>query len=353
MIGQAGDLARRLARDAEAVCRHYLSNGRRCGHYWVIGDVMNTPGRSLYVRLSGPEAGPGAAGKWADAATNEHGDLLDLIRRNRDLGDLGKAMDEARLFLAVPRPATPSPACASQAPPTATASSEAARRLFRAGRPICGTPAEAYLRARGISGPLDWSALHYHPSVYYRETEDAPLEIWPALLAAVTDLSGVITGIQRTWLDPLRSVKAPLADPRRALGHLLGNGVRFGKAADILAAGEGVETMLALKSMLPLLPVVAGLSANHLAALDLPPALRRLYVARDNDAAGLKAAERLHERGIVAGIDVRDLVPVHGDFNLDLRRLGPVPMLAHLTSQLVPSDLTRFLDHRVDLQRPA
>ena len=29
MISQAGDLARRLARDAEAVCRHYLSNGRR------------------------------------------------------------------------------------------------------------------------------------------------------------------------------------------------------------------------------------------------------------------------------------------------------------------------------------
>ena len=54
MIGQAGDLARRLARDAEAVCRHYLSNGCRRGRYWVAGDVMNTPGRSLYVRLSGP-----------------------------------------------------------------------------------------------------------------------------------------------------------------------------------------------------------------------------------------------------------------------------------------------------------
>jgi hypothetical protein len=27
----AADLARRLARDAEAVCRHYLSNGHRQG----------------------------------------------------------------------------------------------------------------------------------------------------------------------------------------------------------------------------------------------------------------------------------------------------------------------------------
>ncbi len=57
----ASELARRLARDAEAVCRHYLSNGRRQGRYWTVGDVRNTPGRSMFVRLSGPESGPGAA----------------------------------------------------------------------------------------------------------------------------------------------------------------------------------------------------------------------------------------------------------------------------------------------------
>ena len=269
--------------------------------------------------------------------------MLDLIRQTQDLHRLGEAMDEARAFLALPRPSEPAH------PPTITpapgGSPEAARRLFRAGRPILGTPAEAYLRARAITARLDWPSLRYHPSVYYRQTQDAPLETWPALLAAVTDLDGVITGIQRTWLDRLHPAKAPLADPRRALGALLGNGVRFGVQTDILAAGEGLETMLALKSVLPLLPVVAGLSANHLAALDLAPALRRLYVARDNDAAGLKAAARLHERGTAAGIDVRDLVPVHADFNLDLCRLGPLAMLAHLAPQLVPSDLTRFLPH--------
>ena len=339
----AADLARRLARDAEAVCRHYLSNGHRRGRYWVIGDVTNTPGRSLYVRLTGPDSGPGAAGKWTDAATGEHGDLLDLIRLNRNLHGLGEAMDEARRFLALPCPPIPSPMNRGHVRPAASGSSEAARRLFRAGHPVPGTPAEAYLRARGITGRLDWPALRYHPSVYYRATEEDPLQIWPALLAAVTDIDGNITGIQRTWLDPRRSEKAPLADPRRALGNLLGNGVRFGKAADILAAGEGVETMLALKSVLPSLPVIAGLSANHLAALDLPPALRRLYVARDNDAAGLRAAERLRERGIAAGIEIRELVPVYGDFNLDLCRLGPEGMRARLADQLVPSDRTRFL----------
>ena len=55
----ASDLARRLARDAKAVCRHYLPAGRREGRYWLVGDVENSPGRSLYVRLRGPESGKG------------------------------------------------------------------------------------------------------------------------------------------------------------------------------------------------------------------------------------------------------------------------------------------------------
>jgi len=66
MSSQAAMLAHRLARDAEAVCRHYLSNGRRQGRYWLVGDVANTPGRSLFVRLNGPASGKGAAGKWTE-----------------------------------------------------------------------------------------------------------------------------------------------------------------------------------------------------------------------------------------------------------------------------------------------
>jgi hypothetical protein len=338
----AADMARCLARDAEAVCRHYLPHGYRRGRYWVTGDVDDTPGRSLYVRLTGPDFGPGAAGKWSDAATGEHGDLLDLIRRRRRLPRLADVLGEARVFLALPHPEGPT--TRAQSTPAPSNSPEAARRLLTAGRPIPGTPAEAYLRARCITAPLDLPSLRFHPHVWYRETEGAPLEAWPALLAAVSDLTGRITGIQRTWLDHTRPAKAPIADPRRALGHLLGNGVRFGIAGNTIAAGEGVETMLALKSVLPRLPMIAGLSANHLAALEFARLWRRLYVARDNDAAGRHAAERLHERGHDAGIEIRNLLPVHGDFNADLCRLGPAALSAHLAAQLVPSDVARFLD---------
>ena len=64
MPRDASDLARRLAREAEAVCRHYLSNGRREGRYWLVGDARNTPGRSMFVRLT--ESAKGPAGKWTE-----------------------------------------------------------------------------------------------------------------------------------------------------------------------------------------------------------------------------------------------------------------------------------------------
>ncbi len=162
------------------------------------------------------------------------------------------------------------------------------------------------------------------------------------MLAAVTDPEGRITGLHRTWLDPASCSKAPLADPRKALGHLLGNGVRFGVANDVVAAGEGIETMLALNSILPTLPMIAALSANHLAALDLPPSLRRLYVALDNDEAGRFAASTLRDRAAGAELEMFELTPVLADFNVDLCQLGAATLLRHLVPQLASADQVRF-----------
>src|ERR1700716_2181748 len=145
MPSHAADLSRRLARNAEAVCRYYLSNGHRKGRYWLVGDVANTRGRSLFVRLSGPEHGKGAAGKWTDAATGEHGDLLDLIALNRGLDRLRDALDEARSFLSLPRP-DPIPAERRDRTPAPRGSPESARRLYAMSEPIAGTIAAAYLQ---------------------------------------------------------------------------------------------------------------------------------------------------------------------------------------------------------------
>jgi hypothetical protein len=338
----ASDLAARLGRQAEAVCRRYLSNGRRNGGYWNVGDARNTPGRSLYVRLAGPKTGPGAAGRWTDAATGEHGDLLDLIGLACGHGRMVDSMDEARAFLTLPRPDPPPGVTSLLSRRLAPASSpEAARRLFRAGRPIRGTPAAAYLAARGLGG-VDAPSLRFHPRVFHRPGRDASRQTLPALLAAVTDLDGRVVGIQRTWLDPAAATKADLASPRRAMGHLLGNGVRFGVARDVLAAGEGIETVLSLGAVLPLMPMVAALSASHLAALLLPASVRRLYVARDPDPAGLRATGRLAERVRGDGVEVRVLDPATGDFNDDLLALGRAGLLGRVAGQLAPGEAARF-----------
>lgn len=97
MVRDASELASRLAREAETVCRHYLPNGKREGRYWLVGDVQNTPGRSLFVRLFKSPKGP--AGKWTDAATGEHGDLLDIIRERLGFHDFRDVANEARRFL--------------------------------------------------------------------------------------------------------------------------------------------------------------------------------------------------------------------------------------------------------------
>ena len=150
--------------------------------------------------------------------------------------------------------------------------------------------------------------LRFHPRCFYRADDNARRETMPALLAAVTDLDGTITGVHRTWL------------------------ARDG--ADVLAAGEGIETVLSLRCALPRLPMLAALSANHLAALTPSLGLRRLYIARDNDDAGRHAAEALSGRVQANGIEVLVLTPTADDFNTDLRLFGRDALAHSLRVQL-------------------
>ncbi|MCG0996355.1 toprim domain-containing protein [Acetobacter indonesiensis] len=346
----AADLARRLAENAEAVCRHYLSAGRRHGNYWLVGDVHNTPGRSLYVRLHGGPDGRGRAGKWTDGATGQHGDLLDIIRESLGLLDFRDVADEARRFLSLPQ-SEPQPArdrgCSRafghDAAPQASGTADSARRLWAMSRPITGTLAETWLRYRNLTRLTDLFSLRFHPDCYYRADADSPPQTWPAMIAAVTDLEGRVTGVHRTWLARDGRGKAPVEMPRRAMGDLLGHAVRFGTTSDVLAAGEGIETVLSLREVMPDLPLAACLSSAHLAAMAFPPTLRRLYVLRDDDPAGDHAVTTLVARTQEVGIECLVLSPRLADFNDDLRYLGRGAMRAILHPQLAPQDVARFL----------
>ncbi len=343
MARGASELAHRLAREAEAVCRHYLSNGRRQGNYWLVGDVNNTPGRSMFVRLKGGESGKGARGKWTDAEIGSHGDLLDVIRESCGLAHFHEVMDEARRFLGLPRP-KPEPEWNRQHSSAPTGSPESARRLFAMSRSITGTVVETYLRKRGITALHGTSNLRFHPRCYYRVDAHSPTQTWPAMIAAVTDFGGQITGAHRTWLDPSGQDKAPIDTPRRSMGQLLGNAVRFDVAQDVMAAGEGIETVLSLRCVMPTMPMAAALSSAHLSAILFPLRLRRLYIVRDDDPAGDGAAASLIDRANAAGIEAIILSPTLEDFNEDLRWLGVDELRAAIRVQLARQDVARFLE---------
>ena len=335
------DLLRELAAQAETVCRHYLPTGRREGSWWLVGDLQNNPGRSLFVRLEGPTSGPGSRGRWSDAATGEHGDLLDIIRERTGITRFPDLLAEARAHLGRPAPVVPeSPSpCKPKAP---GGSPEAAERLFAASLPIQGTLAETYLRSRGITRAVSSSALRFHPRCWHREEGQTKGLPRPALIAAVTDGAGVLTGAHRTWLAPDGQGKASVETQRRAMGHLLGNAVRLTPCDTILVAGEGIETMLSLREAASGLPVWAALSASHLGALLLPEGLQRLYIAIDRDPAGRRAAERLTTRAQELGIETRVLEPRQGDFNDDLTARGPEALNRHLAEQIAPDDRGRL-----------
>ncbi|MFL4469033.1 toprim domain-containing protein [Tateyamaria armeniaca] len=343
MPSPATELSHQLARNAETVCRHYLSNGRKQGHYWLVGDAQNNPGRSMYVRLSGPLSGTRAAGKWTDAATGEHGDLLDVIRESCGLVDFKDVADEARRFLSLPLLDPPRQHSPHSRPSAATGSQEAARRLFAMGVPIRATPVENYLRGRGIGTADRMPSLRFHSACFYRPEAGGSVARLPAMLAAITDLEGRHTGTHRTWLRPDGSAKADIDTPRRAMGALLGNAVRFGVPADVLVAGEGIETVLSVRSALPEIPALAALSSGHLAATRFPAGLQRLYVLRDRDPAGAAASDRLQPRAAEIGIEAVTLTPRLGDFNDDLRRYGLAALRARLRLRLHAEDAERFM----------
>jgi hypothetical protein len=311
----------------------------------MVGDVAGAPGRSLYVRLFETERG--RIGNWVDAATGEHGDLVDLIRLNQRHSRLSETIDEAEKFLSLPSSAEVDTCRMAKSPPVRVGSPAAARRLFAGSKPLVGTLAASYLAARGVTRVGDLTALRFHPRCYYRaNVDDVPGTpgSFPALIAAVTDCDGVQTGTHRTWLDTSGSAKAAVASPRRAMGNILGYAIRFGLAEDVTIAGEGIETVLSLREVLPAMPMIAATSSAHLAAIQFSPRLRRLYVARDQDKAGDGAFAILSDRAQAGGIELLSLMPELGDFNDDLRQHGAPALSERVIAQLHEADRRRFID---------
>jgi hypothetical protein len=131
--------------------------------------------------------------------------------------------------------------------------------IYRDSAPIEGTPAEAYLRRRGITLPIP-AALRF---ARLKPPKDSGVAAacgtgrLPAMVAVVTGPDGAPAGIQRTYLTEdgrKAATMATEADPKPkvkySLGFVRGGAIRLGPVEPVgMALTEGVEDALSLMEM--------------------------------------------------------------------------------------------------------
>lgn len=128
----AAELSQRMAAEAASIAQYLLPAGKRQSGEWKAGSISGEAGKSLSIRLSGAKAGV-----WADFASGETGDLLDLWASVRG-SSIAAAMAEAKQFLGI-RDAMPE---------------RKEKQFKRPQKPTCSTPklgAKAWLNSRGIT----------------------------------------------------------------------------------------------------------------------------------------------------------------------------------------------------------
>lgn len=340
-----------LALRARDLAQTVFPAGYRDGMEWRVGSLAGEKGSSLAVHV---QPGP-RAGVWADFASGEAGDALDLVAQALCRGDKGQAIQWARAWLGLDgadpdaltrtrQAEARSHAAEAEADEEAAAKRNAAYRLYLEGVDLLGTPAERYLLGRGLAiRRLDFpvGALRYHPRLWDRLTR----RHWPGMVAAIVDAEGKFLGCHRTFLGvrPDGSVgKAPIVDEggkgqaKRTLGATRGGaislwkGIRIDpetgevkKAKRLALAGpgqwidetEGIEDGLTVALANPEFRVLVGVSLSKMPAIRLHKNVVGTRLWQQNDPPGSKAAEAF-ERLVLArqeaGLRVRIARPPEG-----------------------------------------
>jgi hypothetical protein len=194
--------------------------------------------------------------------------------------------------------------------PDALKRTKVALDIWAASGPVKETPAEIYLRARGLNLPVT-RALRFHA-----EMKHPSGGVWPAMVALVSrGDTGSPIAIHRTFLDRDGRRKAPVNPEKMMLGPCRGGVVRLGEIRDVLMVGEGIETCLSAMQATGN-PAWAALSTSGLRALDLPRHARNVIVLADGDEPGEAAAQDCARRWKREGRCVHIARPPNGmDFN--------------------------------------
>lgn len=178
------------------------------------------------------------------------------------------------------------------------------------------TPAEAYLRRRGITLAVPPS-IRCHHSLTNSDTH----RFYPALVGAVQRPDRRITAVHRIYLTP-DGHKADVPTVKSSFGPTSGGAVRLAPAAALMAVGEGIETCLSYMQMTGV-PTWAALTTSGIRSVVIPDVVKQLHILVDRDEHGAseKAAAALTARypGIECSLH---MARVGKDFNDELNGGG-------------------------------
>lgn len=289
-------------------------------------------------------------GAWKEYDADEKGDVIDLIAYCRRC-TTGEAIVWAKDWLGLTRLDAGERAWLdrmaaerSAARRKAEAEDRAKRQrrafdLWLSGERIAdGGPVDSYLRHRLAGAALADIAnreadLKQHRRLrYWGPRDDGADHVGPAMVAAIRQMDGTITGLHATFLLADGAAKAPLANPKLMLGTKQGGAVRLSRGAsglpfeDLAKAGlaedlvvsEGIETGLAVALAVPEARVWAALDLGNIGALAPHPAIRRLVVCTERDTKPVAVEHRMRVLdGLEArGFEVVEMEPPAGkDFN--------------------------------------
>lgn len=238
------------------------------------------------------------------------GDVLDFVQRA-----YGVNLPEAARMLGageVPKIALPSIAPANADP---AASRARAVSIWKRSIPAAGSLAETYLRFRGIVPP-------FPPDIRFARLSCGSRGQMPCLVAAVRDVVGDVTGIQRIFLRCDGLGKADMPKPKLSLGAVKGGAIRLSDldGSGVLTICEGPEDGLSLLAM-DAGPVWVAAGATFLPHMRFPPEVRSIIIGADNDPAGDQAAQAAAHAFAARGLTVRIIRPLPDfkDFNDELK----------------------------------
>lgn len=158
-----------------------------------------------------------------------------------------------------------------------------ARELWDKALPIAGTLVETYLASRGIRSTSD--ALRYMPRLKHAPSG----QVFPCMLAALTDFQGHVVAVQRTWLAKDGSSKAPVDSPKMTVGPMGHAAVKLFPCRRTLGLAEGIETAMSAEALY-CIPTWATLSAGRLKAVRVSPPVDTIVIFADRGKVGQEEA---------------------------------------------------------------